>query len=365
MWITSSLDTVKCPTAIALGNFDGVHLGHRQVIQPVLRPRANGSDLETLPTFEQRQIEVSDAVAVSGYSTWRPKNHAATVHSEPVAVEPTALPYHATVLTFFPHPQEYFSGERRSLLTPLGEKATQLKLMGVDQMVLLPFNRALANLSPQAFVEEILIGQLQAQHISVGEDFRFGHKRAGTATLLSAIAAQHNIPVTLVPLKLIYDDMRISSSSIRQALSTGDLEQAKQRLGRLYSLTGQVIKGQQMGRTLGFPTANLKLPEEKFIPRQGVYGVWVHGIDEQSHKSMPRPGVMNIGTRPTVSGQGQSVEVHVLNWSGNLYDKTLTVDLMAFLRPEQKFDSLTQLKTQIQSDCERAAKLLSVGESSD
>lgn len=375
MWITTSLDTAKRPTAIALGNFDGVHLGHRQVIQPVLRDRAPAftapaSPPKTLPDqIDQRFFETTSPSSVGGYSTWAPDaqptpsaNPANVMPQGNVLANAKALPCYTTVLTFNPHPQEYFSGQPRRLLTPLNEKATQLKLMGVDQIVLLPFNQTLANLSPEAFVEDILIGRLQAQHISVGADFRFGYRRAGTADLLNAIAADHGIPVTIVPLKLIHDDIRISSSSIREALLQGNLDRVRQRLGRSYSLTGRVVMGQQLGRTLGFPTANLKLPEEKFIPCQGVYGVWVHGISGDGDREVPQPGVMNIGVRPTVSGHEQTVEVHVLNWSGDLYDKMLTVELIAFLRAEQKFDSLDQLKAQIQADCETALQLFPVGD---
>jgi len=315
VWITSSLTTAKSPTLVALGNFDGVHRGHQQVIQPVL----------------------SAALATPNVS-------------------------HTTVVTFRPHPQEFFTGQRRPLLTPLDEKAAYLSKLGVEQLVLLPFDRVLADLTPEQFVETILVQHLQARQVSVGEDFCFGRKRSGTAADLRAIAAPFNIQVQIVPLHTA-DGERISSSAIRQALQEGNLSKGNQLLGRPYSLVGQVVQGQQLGRTIGFPTANLKLPAEKFLPRQGVYCVWVYlsGSShpaESSHSPQPLPGVMNLGYRPTVDGVQQTIEVHLLDWSGDLYGQTLTVNLAEFLRPEQKFASLEDLKAQIQADAATARSIL-------
>lgn len=302
MWITSSPSTALTPTAVALGNFDGIHLGHRQVISPVLS---------------------CDAAT------------------------------RATVVTFCPHPKEFFSGQPRSLLTPHLEKAAFLSSIGIDQLVLLPFNQELADLSPEQFVEEILVRHLQAQRVSVGEDFRFGHKRMGTAIDLRAIAATYQIEVAIVPL-LTFQGKRISSSAIRDALLEGDLRAANRMLGRSYQLVGEVVTGQQLGRTIGFPTANLQLPADKLIPRQGVYRVRVLGVEASSIL-----GVMNIGNRPTVNGLSQTIEVHLLDWSGDLYGKTLAVELEEFIRPEQKFGSLDELKTQIKADCEIARCVVS------
>ncbi len=271
----------------------------------------------------------------------------------------TRHPYstcYSTLVTFDPHPQEFFSGESRSLLTPQVEKVQYLETMGIQQLILLPFDQDLAALSPQAFVAEILIKQLQACCISVGQDFRFGNRRAGTADDLKAIAQPYGVTVNIVPLNKI-DGLRISSSAIRQALSQGDILEANQLLGRPYRLIGEVIQGQQLGRTLGFPTANLQLSPNKFLPRYGVYAVRVTWDDQKSKNHL---GVMNIGCRPTVApGQPATVEIHLLDWSGDLYGKILTVDIEQFLRPEQKFVSLDQLKTQIQLDCIQAKSLAS------
>ncbi len=299
MWVTSSLETIRTPTVVALGNFDGIHQGHCRVIQSLLSARSD--------------------------------------------------PAQVTVVAFDPHPQAFFSGEQQSLLTPLPEKARLLENLGVDQLVLIPFDQALANLSPQAFVEDILVAKLGAQFISVGFNFCFGCQRAGTAADLVAIASQYHISVSITEPQTSGPEA-ISSSAIREALLQGNLEKAHQMLGRAYDLTGVVVSGQQVGRTLGFPTANLQIPTDKFCPRTGVYSVSV----TSERWSQPQRGVMNWGCRPTVEGQQPSLEVHLLDWSGDLYGHTLTVHLQQFLRSEQKFASLADLKAQIQADCEMA-----------
>ncbi|MEM9804099.1 MAG: bifunctional riboflavin kinase/FAD synthetase [Cyanobacteria bacterium P01_D01_bin.56] len=334
MWITSSLTSAQKPTRIALGNFDGVHRGHQRVIEPVLTHKGG------LPSLELAEDMCLQEASASGYSNL-PGMVAVGLEAFPELAE------WASVVTFFPHPKEFFSGQARPLLTPLEEKSRQLACLGVDQLVLLPFNAKLASLDATAFVEQILINDLQATHISVGSDFHFGKGRRGNADLLCEIATRNNIPVTIVPLQNDTQG-RISSSRIREALSEGKLARANQLLGRPYTVTGLVVTGQQIGRTIGFPTANLKLPIDKFIPCQGVYSVKTFGI---LPNQQPVFGVMNIGNRPTVEGQDLSVEVHLLDWQGDLYGKTLTVTLESFIRTEQKFESLDLLKEQIVQDC--------------
>jgi riboflavin kinase / FMN adenylyltransferase len=303
--VISDLDKAITPTAIALGNFDGVHRGHQCVIAPAIAP------------------------------------------SEGLV---------PTVLTFNPHPQEFFTGTTRLLLTPIAEKIEQLEALGVQQLVLLPFNRAIAALTPQEFMQQILIDRLQARQISVGFNFRFGCKRCGSVEDLKAVWGDR---VNVVPEQLMHDELdsdgappvRISSSAIRAALTQGEIDTAHTLLGRPYSLIGKVVAGQQMGRKLGFPTANLQLHPQKFLPRDGVYAVQVINLADE-----PIAAVMNIGLRPTLAGDKQrTVEVHLLNWSGDLYGQELCVHLVKFLRPEQKFDSLDALKQQIAIDCTAAA----------
>ncbi|MEM9509863.1 MAG: bifunctional riboflavin kinase/FAD synthetase [Cyanobacteria bacterium P01_E01_bin.35] len=304
MLVASSVKQIKTPTAIALGNFDGIHQGHCKVLQPIIDA-----------SFASNQPQVYSAV-----------------------------------VSFTPHPREFFSGSRLSLLTPVIEKAEILANLGIEQLVLLPFNHDLAALSPWQFVEQILVEQLQVKLISVGSDFRFGHQRSGTGADLKNIASSFGIEVQLNSLRKCHNNnqeaVRVSSSLIRQALSEGNVAIANQMLGRPYSLMGTVVTGKQLGRTIGFPTANLQIPPEKFLPRYGVYSVDV--LWEQTVIS----GVMNLGCRPTVAGAAPTIEVHLLNWTGDLYDQMLQVNLLSFLRPEQKFASLEELKQQIAKDCQ-------------
>ena len=315
MWVTSSSELIQTPTAVALGKFDGVHRGHQRVIQPILHKSA---DTERI---------------------------------------------YPTVITFLPHPQEFFTGKPRTLLTPLDEKVRHLELLGVEQLVLIPFNKELSALTPEQFVEQIIVEKLQASRISVGQDFCFGSNRSGTAMDLQVLAAKYSIPVTIVPLEthegdlsLQEDDTRISTSVIRQILEAGDIERANLLLGRPYTIQATVVKGQQLGRTIGFPTANLQLPEDKFLPQLGVYAVRVSALPLPDTTLNNYPGVMNIGNRPTVNGTHLTVEVHLLDFYGDLYDRKLEIKLEKFLRSEQKFDSLEALKSQIQLDCNIARK---------
>lgn len=344
MWVTSSLATVLTPTTVALGNFDGVHQGHQKVIKPILKESGASQAIAATPPVDDRlsYLEPSSTPNL-------------TENFESQADVSLGYRY-ATVVTFNPHPREYFSGQTWKLLTPPDEKVQQLSILGVEQLVRLPFDQELASLSPQQFVEKILVQQLRATQVSVGQDFHFGYQRTGTSSELQAIASAYGIDVTIVSLQTCEGE-RISSSLIRQSLEQGNISQANQQLGRPYSLTGVVVKGQQVGRTIGFPTANLQLPPEKFLPRQGVYCVRVYGSSLTSPASSV-PGVMNLGQRPTVNGTTMTVEVHLLDWSGDLYEQTLTVSLEKFLRPEQKFASLEALKTQIQADCVAARGFL-------
>lgn len=313
--------------AAALGNFDGVHQGHGQVILPV--------------------VEFCRRVNQAG------------AHDDP-GYRKT----YSTVVTFSPHPQAFFSGQLRSLLTPTPEKVRVLERLGVEQLVLLPFDQALANLTPAAFVEEILIQGLECKSISVGQDFCFGRQRTGTAEALRSLAAPYGVTVETVSLKQSQGH-RISSSRVREALSAGEVAVAQDLLGYRYRLQGSVVAGQQMGRTLGFPTANLQILPEKFLPCHGVYAVWVSSLAVPGLET-PWAGVMNIGDRPTVNGQSVTIEVHLLDWQGDLYGKGLTVELVEFLRPQQKFDGLEALRAQIGRDCDRArVRLAARGDDSD
>lgn len=345
MRVISSLDTALTPTTVALGNFDGIHLGHQQVIAPILK-----ESIATKVIAVAQQSVMGSQILPPDFNLSIPKEK---IESQ---VDTNISCPHITVATFEPHPREFFSGVACKLLTPRAEKVEQLNRIGVEQLVLLPFDRELAALTPKQFVEKILVRQLRVHHVSVGEDFRFGHRRAGTAADLLQIASTYGVKVTIVPLHTCEGE-RISSSAIRQSLEQGEINQVNRLLGRPYTLTGVIVKGQGLGRTIGFPTANLQLPPDKFLPRQGVYCVRVWGASLSSPAS-PISGVMNIGERPTVNGSGLTVEFHLLDWLGNLYGQTFTLSLEKFLRPEQKFPSLDALKNQIQADCAAARAFL-------
>ena len=307
MQIESSLANILTPTAIALGNFDGIHRGHLEVIRPVLEDNSGACK---------------------------------------------------TVVSFDPHPQQYFTGQQRQLLTPHRERKLILEQLGIQQLILLPFDRDLVKLSPQEFIDRIIDRQLQAKFISVGEDFRFGNQRAGSASDLVTLTAAINIPTRIAGLET-NGDSRISSSRIRAALLAADLTLTQELLGRYYSIVGTVVNGQEIGRSIGFPTANLKYPAEKFLPRQGVYCV---RVDISGASQLP--GVMNIGKRPTVDGVNTTVEVHLLDWDGNLYGQQLIVYLHHFVRSEQKFPSLVALTEQIQADCDTAREFFQLDRAS-
>ena len=309
LWVANATKLALTPTTIALGKFDGIHLGHQQVIQPIL---------------QQQYGEITD----KSYST---------------------------VVTFDPHPRQFFSGQPHDLLTPLKEKLEQLRSLGVQQLVLLPFDKELSALTPTEFVEKILIRQLKAVQISVGKDFRFGCRRLGTAEDLQVIAARYGVPVHIVPLAGNGKNTPISTTLIREALNQGDIPKANQLLGRKYTLVGTILEGEKLGRTLGFPTANLDLPPDKFLPKQGVYAVSVSTLTKKEDVLKSDTwGVMNIGIRPTVNGTQVSVEVHLLDWSGDLYGEKLVIKMEKFLRSEQKFESLAALTNQIRCDCDTA-----------
>ena len=299
---------ISRPTAIALGNFDGVHIGHRRVIAPIL-PAALG---------DRRLI--------------------------------------STVVSFSPHPQEFFSNQPRQLLAPFEEKVSLLEALGVEQLVLLPFNAALAKLTATEFMQQILMQSMQVERISVGCDFRFGKQRQGSINDLQQIWGDRLtvIPEQTMNVGTSNQAVRISSSNIRAALAEGKIDLANALLGRPYNFIGEVVSGKQLGRTIGFPTANLALPEAKCLPRDGVYTVQV----QINNAPIYINGVMNIGMRPTVKGNQRSLEVHLLAWQGDLYGQRLNVELRQFIRPEKQFDSLDALKSQIQQDCQSAKRYL-------
>jgi len=295
------------PTAIALGSFDGLHAGHRQVIAAVVeRARAEPSPTQLVPT----------------------------------------------VVSFWPHPREVLFGEARLRLDLPAEKLELLEPLGIEQLVLVPFTPALAALSPALFVEQVLAQQLQARLVAVGENFRFGNGRSGDIDSLRSLCAERGIDVLVQPI-CTDSSGRLSSSRIRHALAAGDLQEAARLLGRPYRFGGRVVRGRGLGRELGWPTANLQVDGRKFLPQQGVYAAWVWLQGERL------PAVMNLGPQPTVDPTAPSaVEVHLLGRRLELEGMELLVEPVALLRQQERFDNLEALVAQIGRDASRAEQLL-------
>jgi len=290
--------------AATIGNFDGVHLGHRAVFRH-LQARAD------------------------------------------------ALGLPATVVTFEPQPMEYFLPDAApARLTRFREKMAALREAGIQRVVVLEFNRHLAEMEAEAFLQELLLDGLGVGYLLVGDDFRFGRARRGDIQLLRQTGERHGFGVENMGTFLLKEE-RVSSTRIREALARGDLEEAAHNLGRPYRICGRVAHGHKRGRTIGFPTLNIDLHRRQ-SPMHGVYAVEVHGLPEG-----PWPGVANIGTRPTVRGDNRLLlEVHLFDFQRTLYGAHLEVEFRRHLREERRFDSLDALRRQIDLDAAEARRLL-------
>ena len=249
-----------------------------------------------------------------------------------------------TVMTFEPTAQEYFSPQTApARLQRLREKLAMLQGLEVDQVLCLRFDRKLADLSAESFIQRILVDGLDVRYLVVGDDFRFGKDRAGDFAVLQKAGEQRGFEVVSTGTFLEGED-RVSSTRVRQSLAAGELDTAERLLGRPYRIIGRVVPGDRRGRMIGFPTANLAL-RRKVAPVRGVYVVEVYGLEHE-----PLPGVANVGTRPTVDGEGILLEVHLLDFAQEIYGRILHVDFLHKLRDERRFDSLDALKEQIARD---------------
>jgi riboflavin kinase/FMN adenylyltransferase len=259
------------------------------------------------------------------------------------------------VVTFEPHPFEFFE-DVKSLaiprLTRLREKFAALAACGVDYVLILPFNQALADLSAKAFVQSYLKEALQPRHIIIGDDFRFGYQRQGDFALLQQLGKQWGFEVEATDTLLI-DGERISSTRVRKALADNEMTLVQRLLGHPYTMQGRVGRGDQRGRQFGFPTANIFL-HRQHTPLKGVYTVYMHGIADH-----PWPGVANLGVRPTVDGMRTLLEVHLLSFKQELYGSYVTVEFCEKLRDEKRFPDIELLKQQIALDVEQARNYFS------
>jgi riboflavin kinase/FMN adenylyltransferase len=237
-------------------------------------------------------------------------------------------------------------------LTRWREKYVALAALGVDRLVTLRFDDEIRAMTPQCFVDQLIVDGLGARHVVVGDDFRYGAKAEGTVQSLRTACERRGVGVEqLAP--FVVDGVRVSSTAVRERLERGDCEAAARLLGRRYRMVGRVSHGRELGRTLGFPTANLKLMRRK-SPVWGILAVRVHGIDDE-----PLDGVASLGTRPTVDGVEPLLEVHVFDFEGDLYGRAIEVEFIAKLRDEVKFDSLDSLTVQMKVDAVQARDLLS------
>jgi riboflavin kinase/FMN adenylyltransferase len=259
-----------------------------------------------------------------------------------------------TVVSFWPHPREVLHGDPRLRLDLPSEKASLLAPLGVEQLVMVPFDRALAALSAEEFVEQMLLNTLQARRIAVGANFRFGRDRQGDTQTLQRLASAAGVEVVILPI-LEDEDGRMSSSRIRAALNEADLKTAKSLMGRPYRFRGCVVHGRGLGRKLGWPTANLQVDGRKFLPCLGVYAAWAW-IDANES---PLPAVMNLGPQPTVDPTAPSaVEVHLLDQEVDLEGCELVVEPVLRIRGQQRFENLESLSAQISLDASDARNCL-------
>ncbi len=289
-----------------IGNFDGVHLGHQAVLGQL--------------------AEKADALGL------------------PLAV-----------VTFEPQPQEYFRPDAAPpRLTRLREKVQALRRYAVDRLLVLRFDAAFAAQEPQAFIDGVLVDGLGVRHLVIGDDFRFGRQRAGDFDMLRRAGREHGFEVVNMH-TFSLDAARVSSTRVRAALAAGDLNAAEKLLGRPYRMSGRVAHGDKLGRTLGFPTANIHLHRQA-TPLRGVFAVELYGVHGE-----PLSGVANLGTRPTAGGLRTLLEVHLFDFDRDIYGAQVQVEFLHKLRDERRFDSLDALKAQIALDAQQARDFLLAG----
>jgi len=283
-------------TIVTIGTFDGVHIGHQKIIEKLIQGTKN-SDYESL------------------------------------------------ILTFFPHPRMVLhEASSIKLLNTINEKSGFLKKMRLDNLVIHPFDKEFSNLSAEEFVKTILVDSFNIQKIIIGYDHRFGKNRAANIDDLIAFGDKYGFEVEQISAQEV-DSVSVSSTKIRDAIANGTMAVANEFLGYNYILSGKIIKGKQLGRTIGFPTANIKIEENyKLIPKNGVY--IVNSIIQEKTVF----GIMNIGLNPTVNGEDLSIEVHFLDFDIAIYNTEITVSVIDRIRDEQKFSSIDLLKAQIQKD---------------
>ena len=307
MTVIDDIDHFEKPafSVVTIGTFDGVHIGHQAILKQL----------------------ISEASANKGKSI---------------------------LITFWPHPRFILNKDASSLklLSTFKEKTDLLKNLGLDYIVKIPFTPEFSSLSAQAFVEEILVRKIGTKRLFIGHDHRFGNNREGNIDFLHAQSENNGYEVFEIPKQTI-DDIGISSTKIRDALHVGNLALANSLLGRSYSIHGKVVSGEQKGRTIGFPTANIEVPESyKLLPGDGAYAVNAY-VDKKK-----LIGMLNIGFKPTVKGTQRTIEVHLFNFDEDIYGAEIIIEFVQSLRKEVRFESLEALKDQLEKDKEAALSIL-------
>ena len=288
--------TTTKKTIVTLGTFDGVHIGHNAILDKICKV-AKHENLESI------------------------------------------------ILTFFPHPRKIVSNNYDiKLLNTIEEKSVLLEKIGIQNFIIHPFDKTFSELSPREFVTQVLVEKLNIQKIIIGHDHKFGKDRAADFNDLINFGKEFGFEVEEISAQQI-NEVSVSSTKIRNSLLEGNISLANEYLGYPYVLTGNVVKGNQLGRTIGFPTANIEIPEEyKLIPKNGVYIVTANVLDQNVF------GMMNIGVKPTLGENKLSIEVHLLDFDKDIYNQKIQVNLLERLRDEQKFESFKALKSQIELD---------------
>ncbi len=300
--INDTLDfSIPENSAVTLGKFDGIHKGHQKLMKMILAKKTQGLK--------------------------------------------------SVVFTFGQMPGTVFYGKGRTILTRT-ERQQHLEAMGIDYMVECPFVPEIIQMEPENFIKDILVGQLHVKYIAVGPDFRFGHNRKGSCSLLKKLAPVYGYEVEVFE-KECLDDKVISSTYVRHMLETGEMETVRRLLGYPYYLSGTVVHGHAIGRKLGIPTINLIPDDEKMLPPNGVY------LTKTIFDQKEYFGITNIGVKPTISGEEvKGIETHLFDFEGDLYDRDLTVEFYAYSREERRFESLEDLKKQLVIDADWGRKLI-------
>jgi riboflavin kinase/FMN adenylyltransferase len=297
---------------VSIGVFDGVHRGHRSILD------------RTVAAARER-----DATSV--------------------------------VVTFDPHPAKVVGRPVPAMLGNLRRRAQLLGEVGIDRMFVLPFTREISEWTPEEFVERLLVGKLHVVHVVVGENFRFGHRQAGDVALLSRLGAELGFTVDAVPLltEEAAETTPVSSTWIRGRIADGDVRAAAHGLGRLYSVDGPVVRGNGRGRPMGYPTANVEVAEEAAVPADGVYAGWLVRARGEGQERLP--AAVSIGTNPTFDGTERRVEAYVLDQDLDLYGEHVAVEFVERLRGMEKFDSVDELVAKMGEDVELVRGILAAG----